>query len=67
MNIIEGLQEEMDWVREIIKTYEGLEGNAGVLAAAIMKLQIKEGEKAIATGDVVEIIRNIQDLRGIEL
>lgn len=56
-NLIEGLQRQMNRVREIIKEYEhpALNG-AGTLAATLMKLDIDKAEKAIATGDTIQMM-----------
>lgn len=65
MNLIEGLQSEMNRVREIIKVYETIP--TGALAATMMKMDIAETEKAIATGDTVEMMRCYEDLKGYTL
>lgn len=55
MNLIEGLHSEMNRVREIIKEYEhpSLNG-AGIIATTMMKADIKNAERAIAEGDIVQ-------------
>lgn len=66
-NIIEGLFEEMDRVRGIIKEYEDLPDNGGGIAAALMKVAIKEAEYAIAHGDTVGMIRCYRGLKDYHL
>ena len=63
MNLVEGLHEEMDRVRGIIKIYDGLPNNAGALASGMMKHSIKNSEKLIATGDTVEMLKAYNDLK----
>jgi hypothetical protein len=65
-NLIEGLLEEMNRVREIIKIYEEV-GDAGKFAIAFMNLSIKKAEAAMATGDVVEMLRIYQELKEYEV
>ena len=65
MNLIEGLIEEMNRVREIIKIYE--EKPAGNFAAAIMKVDIANAEKAMANGDVIAELQCFEVLKSYEL
>lgn len=66
-NLIEGLQREMNRVREIIKEYESLPKNAGALAAMMMKQSIKNAEEKIAAGDTIEMIQAYSELETYEL
>jgi hypothetical protein len=66
-NLIEGLQTEMNRVREIIKEYESLPGGAGLLASGFMKGSIKSAERAISSGDTVEMLRSYKALQEYEL
>jgi len=65
MNLIEGLHEEMDRVREIIKEYEAIP--AGAFAAAMMKASIKRAENTIDTGDTIAMMKSLEDLKTYEL
>lgn len=65
MNLIEGLQTEMNRVREIIKVYEEIP--AGNFAATMMKQSIREAEKQICTGDTIGMMRVLKDLQSYEL
>ena len=56
MNLIEGLQQEMNRVRWVITEYEDIIGGAGGLAAAIMKADIQNAERCIANGDAIEMM-----------
>ncbi len=67
MNLIEGLQSEMDRVREIIKEYEAVPNNAGVFAAGMMRHSIKNAEQLIAIGDTIGMMKALEDLKGYEL
>lgn len=65
MNLIEGLQEEMNRVREIVTEYEAIP--AGRFAAEMMKNAIKQAEETIATGDTIEMMRSLKSLQSFEL
>lgn len=67
MNLIEGIQEEIKRVNEIIKEYDELPSGAGVFASAMMKGSIKIAEKAIANMDAVAMLSAIKDLKEYEL
>ena len=63
MNLIEGLQSEMNRVREIIKEYEELPNNAGAFASCMMKFTIKNAENSIAIGDTIGMMRSYNYLK----
>ncbi len=61
MNLIEGLQKEMNRCRELKKEYEKIPtGNFG---ATMIQVDINNGERAIASGDVVEMLKAYKDLQ----
>jgi hypothetical protein len=62
MNIIEGIQEQNNRVRDLIEIYNSVPN--GHFAAALMKVAIKEGEGAIASGDTIRMIAAYRDLEG---
>jgi len=62
MNLIEGLQQEMNRCRDLIKAYEEI-GPAGALGKLVIENSIKNGEAAIASGDVVAMVAAYQDLK----
>lgn len=62
-NLIEGLQVEMNRVRELIAEYEALPGGVGFIGASMMKISIQNAEKAIASGDVVKELQAFEDLK----
>ena len=66
-NLIEGLQDEMNRVRDIIKVYEEVSGGAGIFAITMMKASIKEAEKSMAEGDVIEEMKCYESLKTYEL
>ncbi len=62
MNLIEGLQEEMNSSRELLMEYEAI-GQPGIFGAAFIKNDIAIAEKAIAQGDTVEMLRIYEILK----
>jgi hypothetical protein len=68
MNLIEGLQQEIKRVNEIIKVYEDpLLNGSGAFAAAMMKGSVKIAENAIATMNTVAMLKALNDLKEYEL
>lgn len=61
-NLIEGLQEEMNRVRELLKEYEAI-GAPGVFGTIILKAEIKNAEAAIASGDVIHMLQCYESLK----
>jgi hypothetical protein len=62
-NLVQGLLEEMNRCRELIKEYEGI-GSSGAFAIAAIKLDIQAGENALGGGDVVEMLDAFKRLKG---
>lgn len=62
MNLIEGIQQECNRVREAIPHYEEL-GAVGVFGATMLKAAVKEGEDAIASGDVPRMLHAFRELQ----
>jgi hypothetical protein len=65
-NLMDGLFDEMNRVREIITEYKSIPKNAGMMAASLMELSIKKAEKSIKDNDVIEMIRAYEDLKNYE-
>lgn len=63
MNIITGIHQEANRVREIIKEYERLPEKSGAIGAAFMREAISRAEGAIESGDVVEMLKAYQSLK----
>ncbi len=61
MNLIEGLQEELERNKELLKLYEEIP--QGKFGSTMIKLSIKNAENAIANNDTVEMIRCYKDLQ----
>ena len=61
-NLIEGLQEELKRNRELVKHYEEI-GPAGIFGKTFIQRDIDLAEKAIATGDTVEMVRMYATLK----
>lgn len=62
MNLIEGLQEEMNRCRELLKEYEQI-GPAGRFGAAMIKAEIKKAENMISSGDTIGMMRSYEELK----
>lgn len=65
MNLIEGIHEQCNRARKIMVCYTGM-GNVGVFGEAVIKSCITEGEAAIASGDVIRMLRAYKNLEEIE-
>ena len=62
MNLVEGIQQKCNYIREaIIPEYEAI-GSAGMFGKVMLQSDIKKGEQAIASGDVVEMVRVYKEL-----
>lgn len=66
-NLMDGILSEMNRVRDIIKEYEhpALNG-AGNLAAALMKVDIKNAERAISSANVIDMLVAYEKLKEYE-
>lgn len=64
-NLVEGIQEQCNRVREILPHYDAL-GPVGVFGATMLRHAIKEGEAAIASGDVVRMVKAYAALESCE-
>lgn len=62
-NLIEGIQQQANRVRELLPVYDGL-GPVGAFGAFMLRRAISEGEAAIASGDVVRMIATYKALEG---
>jgi hypothetical protein len=59
----DALPREMTRVRKLIPIYQSI-GPAGGFAIAMMNQSLDEAQRALATGDVVAMIRVYEDLKG---
>jgi hypothetical protein len=65
MNLVEGIQAECNRIRDVaIPAYSDpfLKG-AGAMAIALMRADIAMGEQAIASGDVVLMVKVLERLK----
>jgi len=67
MNIIEGIQKEIDRVEEIIKEYKELPKNAGAFASMMMENSIKNAKNSIATDDTIGMLKAFKDLQEYQI
>ena len=65
-NLIEGSLGQINRVKEMITEYKSLPKNAGTFAATMMQIDIDEAEKAISTGDTVQMIVSFKALNKYE-
>jgi len=61
-NLIEGIQSECNRVRELITEYDAI-GPAGRFGAAMLRQAVKDGEAAVASGDVVAMVKALKELQ----
>lgn len=64
-NLMDGLFEEMNRCRELAKVYESI-GPAGAFGRAMILQDISRAEKAIASGDVVQMVEAYKALESCE-
>jgi hypothetical protein len=64
-NLIEGLIEQMNRCRELIKMAEEI-GPPGAFAKCVYESAIKNAEKAMAGGDVIEMAQAYKQLENCE-
>ena len=64
MNLIEGLDEQMDRARELRKVYENIP--AGHFGTVVIDLTIKQAERSIASGDVADMMTAYKGLEELE-
>jgi len=64
MNLIEGLQSEMNRCRELVKLYDEIP--TGAFGSAMIKAEIKNAEDAIASGDTIKMLSCYKSLQGCE-
>ena len=64
MNLIEGLQKELERNRELLRAYKEIP--AGAFGAVMIEQGIKETEKAIAEGDIVKMLACYKKLQEIK-
>ncbi len=64
MNLVGSIQSEMNRVRELRKQYVAI-GPSGSFGLTVIDTEIKRGENAIASGDVVEMLKSYKSLQGV--
>lgn len=65
MNLAEGIEQELERNRELLKTYEDIGGH-GVFGASVIRMEIKATERAQADGDTVALLGCYERLKGNE-
>lgn len=59
---MDGLMNELNRVRELLKDYEEI-GPAGIFGSTMLKQDIKKAEKAISSGDVIQMLLAYNSLK----
>ena len=62
-NLIEGIQRQMNRARELVEEYKQI-GTAGTFGRVMIEQDIREGEAAIASGDVIRMMAAYKALEG---
>ena len=65
-NLIEGLLDEMNRAREMITEYQSLPKNAGAFTCMMIQKDISRAEKAIVSGDTIQMIACYKVLKEYE-
>jgi hypothetical protein len=63
MNLMEGLIAEANRCRELVKEYEAI-GPAGAIGALLIKQKIQDAERAMGSGDVLDMLKAYEGLKG---
>ena len=58
------LPKEQARVRELIAVYRGLPDNAGWFGATMMEQALQRADQAVMSGDVIEMLRSYEELKG---
>jgi hypothetical protein len=64
-NLIEGIHQEMNRARELAKLYDDI-GPAGAFGNAIIEDTIKRAEKAIESGEAVDMVKIYAELKELK-
>ena len=65
MNLVEGLSREIARCTKLLKAYEEI-GPAGAFGHAVISQYIERAQKAIGSGDIVEMMAALKALEGCE-
>ncbi len=62
-NLIEGIQKEQARCRELLKLYEAIPIESGFFGISGIGASLERADKAVASGDVVEMLAAYKDLK----
>ena len=65
MNLAEALPKEQARVREVLGHYRDI-GHHGAFGTNIIELTLKKADEAIASGDIVAMMKAYQELKKVE-
>lgn len=66
MNLVDGINEELNRARELLRLYEDLPPQSGWFGAAIVKQAIQHAESSIESLDPVEMLNAYEELKRLE-
>ena len=64
MNLIDGLNKELERTRELLKCYESI--HTGAFGAVVIRQTIKHAELSMQTGNTVEMVKAYKMLQKLE-
>jgi hypothetical protein len=64
MNLIEGIDAELERAKELLAQYRGIA--TGVFGVVLIESVIDRAEKAIANSDTVEMAKALKELRSLK-
>jgi hypothetical protein len=65
-NLMDGLIEQCNRCRELVAEYQGLPNGVGTIGAMLIEHDIKVAERAMGSGDVVQMLAAYETLKGCE-
>lgn len=65
-NLADGIAKEIKRVTEILTQYHELPNNAGLIGSMMIKHDLDEATKALASGDIIKILQCYETLKTIE-
>lgn len=64
MNLIDGINEELERAKKLLKCYESI--HTGAFGAVVIRQTIKHAERSMQNGDTVEMVKAYKALQKLE-